>query len=146
MIFEVDSIEVALGIEYVVRHQKFHSANLVVLLPKDDDIFPDICHGGGWKDVRVFIWSGLSEEIVDRYRKLKAIIITIESGQILIIDIVGLKILELNCSYADALSYLRYLLYWMGGVYNRHYPFFYQNRMGFNNQKHNLEINHPRKL
>jgi hypothetical protein len=41
-----------------------------------------------------------------------------------IIDIVGLKILELNCSYVDALSYLRYLLYWMGGVYNRHYPFF----------------------
>lgn len=111
MIFEVDSIEVALGIEYVVRHQKFHGANLVVLLPKDADIFPDICHGGGWKDVRGFIWSGLSEEIVDRYRKLKAIIITIESGQILIIDIVGLKILELNCSYADALSYLRYLLY-----------------------------------
>ena len=111
MIFEVDSIEVALGIEYVVRHQKFHGANLVVLLPKDDDIFPDICHGGEWKDVQGFIWSGLSEEIVDRYRKLKAIIITIESGQILIIDIVGLKILELNCSYTDALSYLRYLLY-----------------------------------
>ena len=111
MIFEVDSIEVALGIEYVVKHQKFHGANLVVLLPKDDDIFPDICHGGGWKDVREFVWSGLSKEIVDRYRKLKAIIVTIESGQIVIIDIVGLKILELNCSYADALSYLRYLLY-----------------------------------
>lgn len=145
MIFEVDSIEVALGIEYVVRHQKFHSANLVVLLPKDDDIFPDICHGEGWKDVRGFIWSGLSEEIVDRYRKLKAIIITIESGQILIIDIVCLKILELNCSYADALSYLRYLLYWMGGVCDKHCPFFYQNWKRFNNQIHNLEINHPRK-
>jgi hypothetical protein len=111
MIFEVDSIEVAKGIEYVVKHERFQGANLVVLLPKDDDIFPDICHGGGWKDVQGFIWSGLSEEIVDRYRKLKAIIITFGSGQIVIIDIVGLKILELNCSYADALSYLRYLLY-----------------------------------
>jgi hypothetical protein len=111
MIFEVDSIEVAKGIEYVVKHERFQGANLVVLLPKDDDIFPDICHGGGWKDVQGFIWSGLSEEIVDRYRKLKAIIITFGSGQIMIIDIVGLKILELNCSYADALSYLRYLLY-----------------------------------
>ena len=75
------------------------------------DFFPEICHGGGWVDVQGFIWSGLSEEIVDRYRKLKAIIITFKSGQIVIIDIVGLKILELNCSYADALSYLRYLLY-----------------------------------
>ena len=111
MIFEVDSIDVALGIEYVVRHQKFYGTNFVVLLPKDDDIFPDICHGGGWKDVQGFIWSDLSKEIVDRYRKLKAIIITFGSGQIVIIDIVGLKILELNCSYADALSYLRYLLY-----------------------------------
>ena len=124
MIFEVDSIVVAKGIEYVVKHEKFQGANMVVLLPKDGDFFPEICHGGEWKNVPGFIWSGLTEETIDWYSSHRAILISFKASQIVIIDIVGLKILELNCSYADALSYLEYLLYWMGGVYSRHCPFF----------------------
>lgn len=124
MIFEVNSIRVAKGIEYVLKHKNFQMANMVVLLPKDDDFLPEICHGREWKRVQEFIWCGLSEETINRYRKHRAIIITFNNTQIVIIDIVGFMILELNCSYRDALSYLEYLLYWAGDVYKKHYPFF----------------------
>ena len=111
MVFEVDSIEVAKGIEYVVRHETFSGTNLVVLLPKGKYSFPKICHGGEWKDVQGFFWSGLTAETIMRYKKLNAIVVTLRFNQIMIIDITEFMVLELNCSYNDALSYLEYLLY-----------------------------------
>ncbi len=111
MVFEVDSIDVAKGIEYVVKHETFSGINLVVLLPKDKHPFPKICHGGEWKDVQGFLWSGLSDETIMRYKELNAIVVVLKSNQIVIIDIVEFMVLEHSCSYCDALSYLEYLLY-----------------------------------
>lgn len=111
MIFEVDSIAVAKGIEYVLKHEKFLGVNLVVLLPKGKYPFPKICHGGEWKEVKGFSWSYLTAETVMRYIKLNAIVIALKSNQIVIIDIAEFMVLESNSSYNDALSYLEYLLY-----------------------------------
>ena len=110
MVFEVDSIKVAKGIEFVVRHEIFLGSNLVVLLPKGNYPFPKICHGGEWKEVKGFTWLDMTVETVMRYMKLNAIVVAFKSNQIVIIDIAEFKILELNCSYCDALSYLEYLL------------------------------------
>ena len=111
MVFEVDSIKVARGIEFVVRNEAFFGSNLVVLLPKGKHPFPKICHGGEWMDVKRFTWLDLTVETVRRYMELNAIVVAFKSNHVVIIDISGFMILELNCSYNDALSYLEYLLY-----------------------------------
>lgn len=111
MVFEVNSIKVAKGIEYVLTDKSFSGVNLVVLLPKGKHPFPKICHGGEWKDVKGFSWLDMTAETVMRYMKLNAIVVAIKSDQIVIIDIAEFMVLELNCSYNDALSYLEYLLY-----------------------------------
>ena len=109
MVFEVNSIKVAKGIEYVIRHETSLGSNLVVLLPNKHP-FPKICHGGGWKEVKGFVWLDLTAETVSRYMTLNAIVVALKSNQIVIIDIAEFMVIELNCSYNDALSYLEYLL------------------------------------
>ena len=110
MIFEVNSIKVAKEIEYVVRYETFRAINSVVLLPGDNEPFPRICHGGGWKKVQEFIGVGVMRETIERYRELNAIVITLNPNRIEIIDLAEFMVLVLNCPYEDALSYLEYLL------------------------------------
>ena len=111
MVFEVNSIEVARGIEYVVRPQNFRSPNLVVFLPVSGTPFPKICHSKEWENNHAPILSDLTNETVEYYKKLNAIVITVEHDKIMLIDLTGAT-LKLRCSYKDALSYLEYVLLW----------------------------------
>jgi hypothetical protein len=110
MVFEVNSIEVAKGIEYVLKRDRFRDPNLVILLPGDDNPLPKICHGEEWKKVQEYILIDFSDETIERYKKLNAIALIVEFDSITIADLMGFAILELNCSYEEALTYLEYVL------------------------------------
>lgn len=107
MVYEVTSLSVAKGIGYVVRKEKCHEPNLVVLVSKNDEPLPKICHGEEWKNVEEFIFIEFSDESIEKYEKTNAIAISIEGDKsILIFDLTSFKLLELNCSYEDAIMYL----------------------------------------
>lgn len=111
MVFEVNSLKVALGIGYVVKRDKYRDPNLVVLIPKDDDPLPKISHGVEWKNVEEFLLCGFSDESIAKYEKTNAIAISVESDDnIIILDLTSFKVLELNCSYEEALMYLEYVM------------------------------------
>jgi hypothetical protein len=110
MIFEVNSIKVAKGIEYLVRCEKFQSYNLVVLLPVDGKPFPRMCHSKEWKKVREYPFAGIADEIIERYKKLNAVVLLVKYDKIVLVDLIGFFTLELKCSYKGALSYLEYVL------------------------------------
>lgn len=112
MVFEVNSIEVAKGIEYVLKRERFRDPNLVILLPGDNNPLPKICHGEEWKRVQEYILIDFSDETIERYKKLNAIAVIVECDSITIADLMGFAILELNCSYEEALTYLEYVLLW----------------------------------
>ena len=112
MIFEVNSIKVAKGIEYLVRCEKFQSYNLVVLLPVDGKPFPKMCHSKEWKKVREYPFAGIADEIIERYKKLNAIVVLVKHDEIVLVDLISYLTLELKCSYKGALSYLEYVLLW----------------------------------
>lgn len=110
MIFEVNSFKVAKGIEYLVRCEKFQSYNLVVLLPVDGKPFPKMCHSKEWKKVREYPFAGIADEIIERYKKLNAVVLLVKYDKIVLVDLIGFFTLELKCSYKGALSYLEYVL------------------------------------
>ena len=109
MVFEVNSIEVARGIEYVARPQRFRSPNLVVILPVNKTPFPRICCSKEWENGREPILKNLTDETIECYKRLNAIVIIVEYDQIKFANLTGAT-LKLKCSYKDALSYLEYVL------------------------------------